>query len=85
MFAVSHVIILPFHPHLKLNHKIIERSYDHSLEKLTTLNYLTGQQLSSLDKATLLKLKDCVLAVSKIAISSIFSTDLKFASDCLLK
>ena len=68
---------------------IIERSFGHSEEKLLSLNYLTRQQLHFKDNTTLLQLRDCVLAVAgkknKIAISEMFSTELKFAADCLLK
>ena len=89
MFAVSYVIIFAFHPHLKLDFVIIERRFCRYLEKLTSLNYLTRKQLSFFDKTTLLKLQDCALAVSvrrgKIAISAMFSIDLKFASDCLIQ
>ena len=41
------------------------------------------------DNKTLLQLRDCVLTVadksSKIAISEMFTSELKFAADCLLK
>ena len=67
----------------------MEKSYDHSLEELTSLNYLTREQFSFLNKTKPLKLKDCALVASarrnKIAISAMFSTELKSASDCLLK
>ena len=41
MFVVSYVIILAFHPDLNIDCIIIERSFSHSREKLTILNYLT--------------------------------------------
>ena len=40
MFVVSYVLIVAFHPELNLNRIIIHRSYLHSLEELTTINYL---------------------------------------------
>ena len=53
------------------------------------LRYLTREQLEFKDNKTLLQLRDCALAVAekknKIAISETFSTELKFAADCLLK
>ena len=89
MFAASYVIVFAFYPHLKLDQEIMEKSYDHSLEELTSLNYLTREQFSFLDKTKPLKLKDFALVASarrnKIAISAMFSTELKSASDCLLK
>ena len=45
IFAISYVIIFAFHPYLKLNRVIIERSFGHSLEKSTSLDYLTREQL----------------------------------------
>ena len=89
MFAVSYVIIFDFYPNLDIDRVIIEHSFGHSREKLTSLNYLTRKQLDFKDNKTLLQLGDCTLAVaaknSKISISEIFTTELKFAADCLLK
>ena len=60
----------------------------HSERELTSLNYLTREQLSFKDNKALLQLKDCVLNVlaknSTFAISEMFSTELKFAADCLM-
>ena len=44
MFVVSYVIILAFHPKLKMDRVIIQRSFGHSLEQLTTIDYLTNVQ-----------------------------------------
>ena len=89
MFAVSYVIIFAFHPDLDIDHVIIERSFGHSREKLTSLNYLICEQLDFKGNKTLLQLRDCALVVaaksSKIAISEMFTTGLKFATHCLLK
>ena len=38
MYVVSYVSIVAFHPVLKLNIIIIQRSYAHSLEQLTSLS-----------------------------------------------
>ena len=38
MFVVSYVMIVAFHPELKLNRIITQRSYAHSIEQLTSLN-----------------------------------------------
>ena len=71
-FAVLYVIISAFHPKLDIDRVIIERSFDHSC-----------------DNKTLLQLRDCALAItaknSSIAISQMFTTELEFAADCLLK
>ena len=40
MFVVSYVIILAFHPKLKMDRVIIQGSFGHSLQQLTTINYL---------------------------------------------
>ena len=68
---------------------IIERSFGHSREKLRRLNDLAQVQLNFKDNKTLLQLRFCTLVVAdknnKIAISEMFSTELNFAADCLLK
>ena len=48
MFVVSYVIILASHPKLKLDGAIIQHSFGHSLE-LTTIDYLTSDQMSFID------------------------------------
>ena len=89
MFAVSYIIIFAFHPDLHIDRVIIECCFGHSLKRLADLSYLMRKQLKFKDKKTMLQLKDCALAVharnSKIAISEMFTTELKFAADCLLK
>ena len=88
MNAVSYVIIFAFHPDLDMKRIIIGRSFGHSIEKLTTIDYLTAEQLKYKDAATLKQLRDCAISIAnkknKIAISEMFSTELKFASDCLI-
>ena len=63
MYAAPYVIIFAFHPKLKLCRVIIERSFRYSEKELTSLNYLTREQLSFKDNKTLLQLKDCTLNV----------------------
>ena len=41
MFVVSYVMTVAFHPELKLDHIIIQRSFAHSIEQLTSLDYFT--------------------------------------------
>lgn len=45
-FVVSYVIIAAFHPRLQLDRIIVNRSFAHDLEQLTTVNYLSREQLS---------------------------------------
>ena len=77
MNAFSCVIILAFHPELDLKRVIIEKSFGHSLEKLTTIDYLTTEQLKYKDLTTLKQVRDCAISVvskkNKIAISEMFS------------
>ena len=60
------MIIFAFHPELESNRVIIERSFGHSCERLTSLSYLTREQLKFKDNKTLLQLRDCALAVPEI-------------------
>ena len=89
MTALSYVIIFAFHLHLPIDRVIIERSFGHSNLQLCSLNYLTNEQLKFKDINLLKQLRDCALSVAskrnKFAISEMFCTELKFASDCLMK
>ena len=86
MNAVLYAIIFAFHPKLKMKRIIVERSFGHSFQKLTTIDYLTTEQLRFKDVITLKQLRDCALAVSsKKKCTAMFLTELKFASDCLIK
>ena len=64
MNVVSYVIILAFHPKLNLPRIIIERSFGHSLQKLSQIDYLTSEQLKYKNITTLKQLRDCALAVN---------------------
>ena len=89
MTAVSYVIIFAFHPHLPIDRVITECSFGNSNLQLCSPNYLTNEQLKFKDINFLKQLRDCVLSVAskrnKLAISEMFCTELKFASDCLMK
>ena len=80
MFVVPYVIVFAFYPELDINRAITERSFGHSKHSLTSLTYLTIDQLQSKDNKTLLQLRDCALNVAEM-----FSTEIKFAGDCLIK
>ena len=89
MFVVSYVIIFAFYPELDIDRVITERSFGRSEHSLTSLNFLTMDELQYKDNKTLLQLKNCVLNVAKkknkLAVAEMFSTEIKFAGDCLIK
>ena len=58
MFAVCYVMGATFHPGLKLNQIIVERSFAHSFEKLLTVDYLTEEQMTFIDVKAVKQLKD---------------------------
>ena len=49
MSVVSYVMIVAFHPDLKLNRIIVERSFVYSFQKLATIDYLTDDQMTFVD------------------------------------
>ena len=89
MTAVFYVKIFAFNSHLQTDRVITERSFGHSKLQLCSLNYLTTKQLKFKDINLIKQLRDCALSVAskrnKLAISEMFSIELKFASDCLMK
>ena len=62
MFVVSYVIIA-FHPKLNIDKMIVQRSVGHSLEKLTTLDYLKNDQMVFVDINLIKQLKDAAADV----------------------
>ena len=80
MFVVSYVIILAFHPTLKMDRVIIQSSFRHSLQQLTTIDYLKNDQMSFVNIKLIKQLKDSVLEVSrkkyKNAIAQMLSIEL---------
>ena len=62
MFVVSYVMIVAFHPELKLDRIIIQRSFAHSIEQLTNLDYFTREQITYIDPSLL---KDMAFQVAK--------------------
>ena len=63
--VMSYVLIVAFHLHLNLRKIIVQRSYGHSLEQLTTTDYLTNDQMSLIDVKLLKQLKDMTQEVSR--------------------
>ena len=79
MFGVSYVIILAFHPKLKMDRVIIQRSFGHSLEQFTTIDYLANDQMSFVGVKLIKQSKDSTLEVNrkkyKNAIAQMFSIE----------
>ena len=63
MFAVSYSLIFAWHPDLNLPRQMVVRGYNHSLEELSNLHYLTNEQLALRNQMTTHQLKDCVANV----------------------
>ena len=65
MFVVSYVMIVAFRPGLKLDKIIIQRSYVHAIEQLTSLEYFSQDQIKCINKELVIQLKDIAFEVSK--------------------
>ena len=65
MFVVSYGLIIAFHPDLNLKNIIIQRSFAHFLEELTTINYLSDDQMKFINLQILNQLKDIAIDESK--------------------
>ena len=65
MFVVSYVIIFAFHPKLNIDKMTVQRSVGHSLEKLTSLDYLKNDQMAFVDIHLIKQLKDAATDVIK--------------------
>ena len=64
-FVVPYVLIVAFHPALSVNRIIIQRSYAHSLEQSTSLNYFSEDQMKFIVVQVIRQLKDIAIDVSK--------------------
>ena len=65
MFLISYLMIVAFQPGLKLNRIIIEHSFSHSFEKLTTIDHLTEKQMGFVDVTVVKQLRDAAERVSQ--------------------
>ena len=65
MFVMSYVLIVAFHLHLNLRKIIVQRSYGHLFEQLTTIDYLTNDQMSVIDVMLVKQLNDIAQEVSR--------------------
>ena len=89
MFSVSYAIVIAWHPKLNLPRQFVVRGFNHSLEDLTDVSYLTNEQLSLRKQTTTEQLRDAAIALSqkknKNAINILFNIELKFIYDILTK
>ena len=89
MFSVSYSIVIAWHPKLNLPRQFVARGFNHSLDELTDVSYLTCEQLSFRKQTTTEQLRDAAIAVSqrknKNAINILFNIELKFIYDILMK
>ena len=65
MFVVSYVTIVTFHPALNLDRIIIQRSYAHSIDQFTSLNYFSDDQIKFINLEIIRQSKDIAFDVSK--------------------
>ena len=65
MLLVSYVMIVAFHQALQLDRIIVYRSFAHPLEELTTLEYLTREQITFIEPHLISMLKDMAFEVAK--------------------
>ena len=64
MFVVSYALIVCFHPKLKIQKIIVKRSYADSINDLTSISYLTADQLNFADPKLVSQLRDAALEVN---------------------
>ena len=65
MFSVSYAIVIAWHPKLNLHRQFVVRGFNHSLEELTEVSYLTSEQLSLRKQTTTEQIRDAAIAVSQ--------------------
>ena len=86
MFVISYVMIVAFNPELNLDRIIIQRSFAHSIEQLTSF---TREQITCIDQSLIKMLKDMAFEVSKRrcknSIGQMFSNESALVKRTLLK
>ena len=89
MFVFSYEIFFVFYPKLDLDRIIIQRSFAHSIEQLTTLVFFTHEQISNVETDLIRMLKDMAFEVSKRkcknSIGKMFSIESTLVKRTLLK
>ena len=82
-------MIVAFHSKLDLDRIIIQRSFAHSIEQLTTLDYFTREQLFFVDSILIKLLKDMAFEVGKRkcknSVYKMFSIESALVKKTLLK
>ena len=82
-------MIVAFHPELNLERIIICRSFAHSLDQLTTLNYLTREQITYIEPYLINMLRDVAFEVTKRkcknSLGQMFSIECALVKKTLLK
>ena len=64
MFVVSYVLIVAFHLHLNIRKIVVQRSYGHSINQLTTIDYLSDDQMKYVGVKLVKLLNDIAQEVS---------------------
>ena len=89
MLVVSYAMIIAIQPALKLERIIVYRSFAHSLEQLTSLDYLTREQINFIEPYLIKMLKDIAFEVSrrkiKNSLGQMFSIESALLKKTLLK
>ena len=89
MFVVSYVIIVAFHAHLKLNRIIVNGSFAHDFEQLTSINYFSREQIRLTCQYLINMLKDYSTQVfkkkNKKNMGEMFSVEAAILKKTLLK
>ena len=89
MFVVSYELIVCFHPKLKIPQIIVERSYAHSINELTSIDYLTIDQINFADQKLVSQLRDVALEVNgrqcKNALAQMFTIATAFVKKILME
>ena len=89
MFVVSYVMVVVSNPELNLDRIIIQRSFAHSIEQLTSLDYFTQEQITCIDQSLIKILKDMSFEVAKRrcknSIGQMFSIESALVKKTLLK
>ena len=65
MFVVSYVLIVAFHLHLNIKKIVVQRSCGHSINQLTTIDYLFDDQMKYVGVKLVKLLNDIAQEVSQ--------------------
>ena len=89
MVAMSYVLIAAFHPQLNLWKIIVQKSYGHTLQQLTMIDYLTNDQMSFVDISLVKQLNNMAQEVSRIkcknTLGQMFTTESALVNKTLLE